>query len=60
MFTSVTKNNEGAFTRFSGFETSEERCEMLASYGWLPSFKCHNVTIMKNAQGDRVIIQEVK
>jgi len=24
------------------------------------SFQCHNVTIMKNAQGDRVIIQEVK
>jgi len=24
------------------------------------SFDAHNVTIMKNAQGDRVIIQEVK
>ena len=31
--------------------------------GWTAyaiSFQCHNVTIMKNAQGDRVIIQEVK
>ena len=60
MFTSVTKNNEGTFTRFSGFESSTDRCLMLMRYGWLPSFKCHNVTIMKNAQGDRVIIQEVK
>lgn len=24
------------------------------------TFQCRNVTIMKNAQGDRVIIQEVK
>lgn len=24
------------------------------------TFQCHNVTIMKNEQGDRVIIQEVK
>ena len=31
-----------------------------ASSGFDVSFKCHNVTIMKNAQGDRVIIQEVK
>jgi len=28
--------------------------------GFTESFFCHNVTIMKNAQGDRVIIQEVK
>lgn len=28
--------------------------------GYVLSFSCHNVTIMKNAQGDRVIIQEVK
>jgi len=28
--------------------------------GFEQSFFCHNVTIMKNAQGDRVIIQEVK
>ncbi len=29
-------------------------------YKWEIALKCHNVTIMKNAQGDRVIIQEVK
>lgn len=28
--------------------------------GFKISFQCHNVTIMKNSQGDRVIIQEVK
>ena len=60
MFTSVTKNNEGGFTRFSGFETSKERLDMLARCGWMISFNCRNVTIMKNAQGNRVIIQEVK
>ena len=26
----------------------------------LLTFSCHNVSIMKNAHGDRVIIQEVK
>lgn len=30
------------------------------SIGCPVTFSCHNVTIMKNAQGDRVIIQEVK
>ena len=28
--------------------------------GFVTTFQCRNVTIMKNAQGDRVIIQEVK
>ena len=28
--------------------------------GFSTSFICHNVIIMKNAHGDRVIIQEVK
>lgn len=28
--------------------------------GYDISFQCHNATIMKNAQGDRVIIREVK
>ena len=28
--------------------------------GYSITFQCHNVTIMKNAQGYRVIIQEVK
>ena len=60
MFTSITKNNDGGFTRFSGLESAADRCSMLMRYGWIESFKCHNVTIMKNAQGDRVIIQEVK
>jgi len=32
----------------------------LISLDYSISFQCHNVTIMKNAQGDRVIIQEVK
>lgn len=60
MFMSITKNNDGGFTKFTGFESATDRCLMLMRYGWLPSFRCHNVTIMKNEQGDRVIIQEVK
>lgn len=34
--------------------------EQYKSIGCPVTFQCHNVTIMKNAQGDRVIIQEVK
>ena len=60
MFMSITKNNDGGFTKFTGFESALDRCSILMLHGWALSFQCHNVTIMKNAQGDRVIIQEVK
>ena len=41
-----------------GVSTYDDAFSRLISYS--VSFQCHNVTIMKNAQGDRVIIQEVK
>lgn len=40
---------------------TDNQCETaINTMCFIESFKCHNVTIMKNAQGDRVIIQEVK
>ncbi len=41
-----------------GISTFRDKLNCLDDYSI--SFQCHNVTIMKNAQGDRVIIQEVK
>jgi len=41
-----------------GVSTYDDAFSRLSEYSI--SFKCHNVTIMKNAQGNRVIIQEVK
>ena len=41
-----------------GISTFRDKLNGLDSYK--VTFKCHNVTILSNAYGDRVIIQEVK
>ena len=41
-----------------GISTFRDKLNGLDDYD--VALKCHNVTIMKNAQGDRVIIREVK
>lgn len=41
-----------------GISTFREKLNGLDDYD--VALECHNVTIMKNEQGDRVIIQEVK
>ena len=41
-----------------GVSTYDDAFSRLSDYSI--SFQCHNVTIMKNTKGDRVIIQEVK
>jgi len=43
------------------YQTFSQSVNTAAMHGFsVLSFDAHNVTIMKNAQGDRVIIQEVK
>lgn len=57
----LTYKKNGAFMRgVDGFKAESiiEFAEI--AQGYSITFQCHNVTIMKNAQGDRVIIQEVK
>lgn len=57
----LTYKKNGVFMQdVNGFsaKTMINYAELLS--GFSVTFECHNVTIMKNAQGDRVIIQEVK
>ena len=43
------------------YQTFSQSVKTAGMHGFsILSFNCRNVTIMKNAQGDRVIIQEVK
>lgn len=43
------------------YQTFSQSVNTASMHGFsMLSFDAHNVTIMKNAQGDRVIIQEVK
>ena len=57
MFTCTFVDNNKKTVGF-GVSTYHDAFSRLSTYAI--SFQCHNVTIMKNAQGDRVIIQEVK
>ena len=57
MFTCTFVNKKKKTVGF-GVSTYHDAFSRLSAYA--VSFQCHNVTIMKNAQGDRVIIQEVK
>ena len=57
MFTCTFVDNNKKTVGF-GVSTYHDAFSRLSTYS--VSFQCHNVTIMKNAQGDRVIIQEVK
>ena len=43
-----------------GFGISTFRDKLNGLDAYEVTFQCHNVTIMKNTQGDRVMIQEVK
>ena len=57
MFTCTFVDNNKKTVGF-GVSTYDDAFSRLSAY--TVAFKCHNVTIMKNERGDRVIIQEVK
>lgn len=56
MYTCKVVNNDKKMVGY-GFSTYKEPS---FSFDGEVTLKCHNVTIMKNAKGERVIIQEVK
>ena len=58
---SITYKNNGKIMRdIDGLRSSAVISAINYKLGYSITFQCHNVTIMKNAQGNRVIIQEVK
>jgi len=60
MYTTINDTKScGLFKHYSDGK-AVHAMHFLSRKGYSISFKCHNVTIMKNVQGDRVIIQEVK
>ena len=60
MYTTVNNTKSCGLFKHYGEGKAVHAMHFLSRKGFNISFQCHNVTIMKNAQGDRVIIQEVK
>jgi len=61
MKTITTIFTESGFFRLRDLNSDKIECtKRLERLNHTITFECHNVTIMKNAQGGRVIIQEVK
>jgi len=57
----LTYKKNGLFMRdVDGLRSSAVISAINSKLGYSITFQCHNVTIMKNSQGDRVVIQEVK
>ena len=57
---SMLYEKDGEYIKITPNGTAKHAINCCLAVGHKITFKCHNATILSNAYGDRVIIQDVK